>query len=64
MNKETAKELLKNQKKQLKDNLKKFKDAEANLDEDRPEADTLGPRDELEYQRMIKDIKESNKDEK
>lgn len=64
MNKEKAKKLLESQEKQLKENLKKYKEAEENLDEDQVGIDILGPRDELEYQRMIKDVEESDKDEK
>jgi hypothetical protein len=62
MNKEKAKELLESQKKQLKDNLKKYRKAENNLNEDQVDTDILGPRDDLEYQRMIKDIEESGND--
>ena len=61
MNEEEAKGLLASQKEQLKENLKKYKQAEQNLDKTQSHADIFGPRDELEYQRMIKDIEASGK---
>jgi hypothetical protein len=64
MNKDKAKALLESQKEQLRENLKKHEKAENTLDKDHGGADILGPRDELEYQRMLKDIKESGNDKK
>ena len=60
MNKDQAKELLKNQKSLLRENLKKYQNAEKDIDDEG--SDVLGPRDDLEYQKMINDIKESGND--
>lgn len=64
MNKEKAKELLERQKEQLRGNLKKYEEAERNLNKHHDSADILGPKDDLEYQRMRKDIRDSGNDEK
>jgi hypothetical protein len=63
MNKDEARKLLDRQKVQLKNNLKKYQDAEKVTKVDEFEADVLGPRNDLEYQRLTKDIKESEDDE-
>lgn len=62
MNKETAKELLESQKKEMKENLKIYKKAEIDIDKDLNSTDILGPRDKLEYQRMLKDMENSEND--
>jgi hypothetical protein len=64
MNKEKARELLEKQKEQLRGNLKKYEEAEKNLNKRHDSADILGPKNDFEYQRMRKDIEDSGNDEK
>jgi hypothetical protein len=59
MNRQNAKALLEKQKKKLRENFKRNMDAEKNLDSSLSGSDVFGPRDQLEYQRILKDIRES-----
>lgn len=56
MSKKRVKEFLQGQRKQLEANLKKYMEAEKWNGEGLDSADVLGPRDELEGERMLNEI--------
>lgn len=60
MTKKDAKDLLERQKKKLRENLKKYQEAEDQDKDQGSSSDILGPRDDIEYQKSINDVKESN----
>lgn len=64
MSKKRAKELLESQRKQLEKNLKKYMEAETGNEESLDDADVLGPRDELERKRMLKEIEDKKDGQK
>jgi hypothetical protein len=63
MNKEKARDLLDKQKAQLKNNLKKYQNAEKGIEGDELGADVLGPRNDIENQQLKKEIEESENNE-
>jgi hypothetical protein len=63
MNKEKARNLLDKQKAQLKNNLKKYQKAENGIEDNELGVDILGPRNDLENQRLKKEIEESENNE-
>lgn len=64
MSKKRAKELLESQRKQLEENLKKYTEAENKNEEGLANADVLGPRDDLEHKRMLKEIEGKEHEQK
>lgn len=57
MSKEKAKKKLENMKEKLKENAKKYEGLGDSLED--ADSRLIGPRDDIEYQKMKKDIKES-----
>lgn len=63
MSKDKAREILEKQREKINEDLEKLQDLEKKIDEESNDADILGPRDDIERQRIRKDIEESEKDD-